>query len=93
MSPSIAALALALALSPAVPGQRYTLRLSPREQEVLQLFVDGLSTTAIAERLQLRKQTVSTQKVSGMAKLCIERDAELFKYAAELALANRDGAA
>jgi len=87
LSPTIAA------LSPAVPGQRRTLRLSPREQEVLQLYVDGLSITAIAERLQLRKQTVSTQKVSGMAKLGIERDADLFKYAAELGLANADGAA
>ncbi len=87
LSPTIAA------LSPTLPGQRRTVRLSPREQEVLQLYVQGMSINAIAERLQLRKQTVSTQKVSGMAKLGIERDADLFKYAAELGLATRDGSA
>lgn len=85
LSPTIAA------LSPTLPGQRRTVRLSPREQEVLQLYVQGLSITAIAERLQLRKQTVSTQKVSGMAKLGIERDADLFKHAAELGLVAGDG--
>lgn len=85
LSPTIAA------LSPTLPGQRRTVRLSPREQEVLSLYVDGMSISAIAEHLQLRKQTVSTQKVSGMAKLGIERDADLFKYAAELGLGAREG--
>ncbi|WP_312236789.1 response regulator transcription factor [Stenotrophomonas sp.] len=85
LSPTIAA------LSPSLPGQRRTTQLSPREQQVLSLYVDGKSIGAIAEQLQLRKQTVSTQKVSGMAKLGIERDADLFKYAAELGLVGQDG--
>lgn len=85
LSPTIAA------LLPTLPGQRRTVRLSPREQEVLSLYVEGMSISAIAEHLQLRKQTVSTQKVSGMAKLGIERDADLFKYAAELGLDAREG--
>jgi two-component system capsular synthesis response regulator RcsB len=62
------------------------LPLSPREREVLTLFVAGLGVNAIAEKLDRRKQTVSTQKVNGMAKLGIERDADLFKYAVELGL-------
>lgn len=66
--------------------QRPTLALSPREREVLTLFVAGWTINAIAEKLDRRKQTVSTQKVNGMAKLGIERDADLFKYAVELGL-------
>jgi two-component system capsular synthesis response regulator RcsB len=50
---------------------------------VLALFVAGLSINAIAERLQRRKQTVSTQKVQAMSKLGINNEADLFAYAAE----------
>lgn len=80
LSPSIAP------LLPLRGTQRPTLALSPREREVLTLFVAGWSVNAIAEKLDRRKQTVSTQKVNGMAKLGIERDADLFKYAVELGL-------
>jgi two-component system capsular synthesis response regulator RcsB len=80
LSPSIAP------LLPSRGTQRPTLALSPREREVLTLFVAGWSVNAIAEKLDRRKQTVSTQKVNGMAKLGIERDADLFKYAVELGL-------
>ena len=80
LSPSIAP------LLPSRGTQRTTLALSPREREVLTLFVAGWSVNAIAEKLDRRKQTVSTQKVNGMAKLGIERDADLFKYAVELGL-------
>jgi two-component system capsular synthesis response regulator RcsB len=80
LSPSIAP------LLPSRGAQRPPLALSPREREVLTLFVAGWSVNAIAEKLDRRKQTVSTQKVNGMAKLGIERDADLFKYAVELGL-------
>lgn len=80
LSPSIAP------LLPSRGTQRHPLALSPREREVLTLFVAGWSVNAIAEKLDRRKQTVSTQKVNGMAKLGIERDADLFKYAVELGL-------
>ncbi|MDV3468544.1 response regulator transcription factor [Stenotrophomonas sp. C3(2023)] len=60
--------------------------LSPRELEVLTLFVSGKGVNEIAELLNRRKQTISTQKVSGMRKLSIERDADLFKFAVELGL-------
>lgn len=80
---------LSSSIAPLLPSrgtQRPTLALSPREREVLTLFVAGWSVNAIAEKLDRRKQTVSTQKVNGMAKLGIERDADLFKYAVELGL-------
>lgn len=60
--------------------------LSPREREVLTLYVSGLSINEIALRLDRRKQTISTQKTVGMAKLGIDKEADLFKFAAELGL-------
>lgn len=80
LSPSIAP------LLPVRGSQRVTVALSPREHEVLSLFVSGLSVNDIAERLGRRKQTISTQKINGMVKLGIERDADLFKHAVELGL-------
>ncbi|GLQ98867.1 response regulator transcription factor [Dyella mobilis] len=64
-------------------------RLSPRELEVIKLYVGGTSINGIAERLQRSKQTISTQKVSAMRKLGIDNDADLFKYATELGLAQQ----
>lgn len=61
-------------------------KLSPREIEVLTLFAGGVSISEIAERLQRKKQTISTQKVSAMIKLGITTDADLYKYANEVGL-------
>jgi two-component system, NarL family, captular synthesis response regulator RcsB len=61
-------------------------RLSPRELEVIKLYVSGATINGIAEKLERSKQTISTQKVSAMRKLGIETDADLFKYAIELGL-------
>lgn len=69
----------------AQPRLRTDAKLSPREREVLSLYVSGKSINEIAALLQRRKQTVSSQKVSAMAKLGIENDAELFQHAAEIA--------
>ena len=80
LSPTLASLVASM-------GQPRTLaELSPREREVLSLYVGGATIQEIAKRLQRSKQTVSTQKVSGMAKLGIEKDADLFKHAVELGL-------
>lgn len=80
-------------LSPAIneiqkaqPALRMACRLSVREQEVLSLYLAGKSINEIASMLQRRKQTISSQKVSAMAKLGLENDAELFKHAAEIVL-------
>lgn len=66
--------------------------LSTREREVLQLYISGLGINDIAERLGKRKQTISTQKVSGMAKLGVDKDADLFKLAEDLGLRGEPGA-
>ncbi|HEX7817442.1 response regulator transcription factor [Dyella sp.] len=65
---------------------RHALPLSPREREVLTLFVAGRTVGEIAEQLQRRKQTISTQKMAGMAKLGLVSDADLFTCASELGL-------
>lgn len=76
-SPTIAAIVASLA------GADPLAKLSPREAEVMALFVAGLSISDIADRLQRSKQTVSTQKVNAMAKLGVDNEAELFAYVAE----------
>ena len=73
-------------LLPARGAPRAIAALSPREHEVLVLFVSGLSVNEIATRLDRRKQTISTQKTAGLAKLGIDKDADLFKFASELGL-------
>jgi two-component system, NarL family, captular synthesis response regulator RcsB len=64
-------------------------RLSPRELEVIKLYVGGKGINDIAQTLERSKQTISTQKVSAMRKLGIDNDADLFKYAIELGLTHR----
>lgn len=60
--------------------------LSPREMEVVRLFVSGMSINEIAERLHRTKQTISSQKTRAMRKLGIDRDADLFRFAYETGL-------
>lgn len=55
--------------------------LTGREREVLKLLADGLTTKAIAARLQLSVKTVDTHKTSLMRKLDIHARTDLVKYA------------
>ncbi|MEA9982701.1 LuxR C-terminal-related transcriptional regulator, partial [Herbaspirillum sp. RTI4] len=57
--------------------------LTPRELEVVRLFVAGMTVNEIAGHVHRSKQTISSQKNTAMKKLGIERDADLFKYALE----------
>lgn len=57
--------------------------LSPRELEVLRLYVNGMSITELALHLNRSIKTVSTQKSNVMRKLGLVSDAELFSYALE----------
>jgi two-component system, NarL family, captular synthesis response regulator RcsB len=57
-----------------------TKKLSPRELEVVRLFVSGLTVSEIAERLHRSKQTISTQKMNAMRRLGIKRDTDLIIY-------------
>ncbi|WP_407353749.1 LuxR C-terminal-related transcriptional regulator [Luteimonas sp. R10] len=57
--------------------------LSPREAEVLGLFVQGMTVTQIARALHRSPKTVSRQKNDGMRKLGVSNHSELYLYARE----------
>ncbi|WP_256588153.1 response regulator transcription factor [Pseudomonas sp. LG1D9] len=54
--------------------------LSPKEQEVLRCFLDGMSVNSIAAKFSRSASTISTQKQSAYRKLGISSDSELFKF-------------
>ena len=56
-------------------------RLSPRERDVLQLVVEGHTSTEIAERLALSSSTVETYRSRLMKKLGIKDIPSLVKFA------------
>ncbi|MCD9086087.1 response regulator transcription factor [Stenotrophomonas sp. SY1] len=58
-------------------------RLSPREFEVIRLFVNGQNVRDIAKHLNRSSKTVSTQKVSAMRKLGTQSDQELISFCLE----------
>lgn len=58
-----------------------TTPLSPREQEVFELFVRGMAVSQIALHLQRSIKTISRQKRSAMTKLRLTRDVEAYAYA------------
>ncbi|HXZ07676.1 MAG TPA: response regulator transcription factor [Paraburkholderia sp.] len=55
-------------------------RLSPREAEVLGMFVRGLTISEIARKLERDVRTVSRQKRDAMAKLGVSNDPGLFAF-------------
>ncbi|MDM8348351.1 response regulator transcription factor [Pseudomonas sp. sp1636] len=57
--------------------------LTPREREVLQMLVQGLSNKAIARTLEISVRTVETHRLSIRRKLGIDTPAGLVKYALE----------
>ena len=65
--------------NPRVIDERFS-NLSPREVEVLRLFVAGSSVSEIARLLNRSVKTVSTQKVSAMQKLEVLTDHALLTY-------------
>jgi two-component system capsular synthesis response regulator RcsB len=62
------------------------LALSPRETEVLRLFVAGNSVSEIAAKLHRSKQTISRQKTDAMNKLGLKNDLEIYDYARSMGL-------
>jgi two-component system, NarL family, captular synthesis response regulator RcsB len=58
-----------------------TVQLSKRETEVLRLFAEGLTISAIAVRAGRSTKTISAQKMAAMRKLGLQSDADVFKYA------------
>ncbi|WP_052321604.1 response regulator transcription factor [Ralstonia sp. A12] len=57
--------------------------LTPRELEVVRLFVSGMTVNEIAAQLHRSKKTISTQKNAAMRKLNIVRDVDLVRYGIE----------
>lgn len=55
-------------------------QLSPKEIEVIRLFVDGQSLTAIANGLKRSIKTISNQKRSAMNKLNVTTDQDLIAF-------------
>jgi DNA-binding NarL/FixJ family response regulator len=64
--------------------------LSAREREVTQLFAEGLTARAIAERLHVSVKTVGTHREHIMAKLHISGIAQLTRYALREGLTTLD---
>ncbi|HDR9511643.1 helix-turn-helix transcriptional regulator [Burkholderia cepacia] len=62
-------------------GNKRASKLSPREIEVIRLYLSGLSVSQIAERLKKGRQTISAQKVNAMKKLGVTSDVELIRCA------------
>lgn len=63
-------------------------RLSPKEHEILRLFVQGQGVNDIARHLNRSAKTISTQKISAMRKLEVSSDQELMAYCIERNLFN-----
>ncbi|MCQ2603442.1 MAG: response regulator transcription factor [Spirochaetia bacterium] len=61
-------------------------KLSTREQEILNLLVEGLSTRDIARRLFISGKTVETHKTNIMSKLNCKNLVELVRYAINIGL-------
>ena len=60
--------------------QRLHACLTPKEQEVLRCFLDGMTVNSIAAKFSRSASTISTQKQSAYRKLGIRSDCELFKF-------------
>jgi DNA-binding NarL/FixJ family response regulator len=62
-------------------------QLSEREMEVLKLIVDGLSSTAIADKLFLSKRTIDAHRNNILRKLEVKNTVELVKFALQSGIA------
>jgi DNA-binding NarL/FixJ family response regulator len=64
--------------------------LTPREQEVMRLLAEGLSSKKVAEKLFISPKTVENHRASIMNKLDLHSTIELVRYAAKLGLIDMD---
>ena len=62
-------------------GSRSKAKLTPRQREVLQLLVNGLTMKAIAKELNVSPSTVAHHKYTMMDSLGLKSSAELIQYA------------
>ena len=64
--------------------------LTPREQQVMRLLAEGLSTKEIAKKLFISPKTVENHRANIMGKLDLHSTMELIRYAARLGLIDVD---
>lgn len=64
--------------------------LTPREQEVMRLLAEGLSSKKVAEKLFISPKTVENHRANIMNKLGLHSTIELIRYAAKLGLIDVD---
>lgn len=64
---------------PADAGSKYTL--TPREKEILKLYVEGYSNHEVAEKLNISIRTVETHKNNIMQKFEFKSTVEMIKFA------------
>lgn len=72
-----------------VTGTGYDL-LTAREQEVMGLLAEGLSTSQVADKLFISPKTVENHRYSIMQKLDLHSTIELTRFAAKLGLIDID---
>ena len=73
----------------AISGTDYDL-LTAREQEIMGLLAEGLSTTQVADKLFISPKTVENHRHSIMKKLDLHSTIDLARYAAKLGLIDVD---
>jgi len=73
----------------AISGTSYDL-LTAREQEIMGLLAEGLSTTQVADKLFISPKTVENHRHSIMRKLDLHSTIDLARYAAKLGLIDVD---
>ncbi len=66
-------------------------KLTRREQEVLRLLAEGMTTKSIAERLSISSKTVENHRGRLLGKLGLRGEIDLVRYAAKLGLLDLDG--
>jgi DNA-binding NarL/FixJ family response regulator len=64
--------------------------LTPREQEVMRLLAEGLSSKNVAEKLFISPKTVENHRANIMKKLNLHSTIELIRYSAKLGLIDVD---
>ncbi|MDP2645034.1 MAG: response regulator transcription factor [Desulfobacterales bacterium] len=70
-------------------GSRYD-TLTPREQEIMALLAEGMSSKKIADKLFISTKTVENHRTNIMQKLGLHSAIELVQYAVKIGLINVD---
>lgn len=71
--------------TPNISDTKYD-KLTPREQEIMRLVAQGLSTKEIASKLCISKKTVENHRTKIMEKIELDSVIDLVKYAAKLGI-------